>query len=93
MNTLDKLFAGFVCVITPAVTLNPPVFTVGIDNDAHLGEGGRVCGRVWRDGADGTGGRGMNRQHSSPAAGQRLTTQYAIAGPHAEFTLSADMLF
>ena len=61
MNTLDERFAGLVCIITPAVALNPPVFAVGIDNDAHLGEGGGVRGRVRCDGADGTGGRGMNR--------------------------------
>ena len=35
----------------------------------------------------------MNGQHTAPAARQRLAAQYAFAGLHAQFTLSANMLF
>ena len=34
----------------------------------------------------------MHRQHSTPSAGQRLTTQYPIARFYAQFTLGTNVL-
>ena len=39
------------------------------------------------------GGGRMNRKHSSPSTGQRLSAQYMLPFGDAQFPLCADMLF
>ena len=54
VDALDKLFAGFALVVTPAVAFNPAVFTIGINDNAHLRQRGGVRRRMRSDGADDT---------------------------------------
>ena len=68
VNTLNQRFAGFILVIVPAIAFNPAVFAIGINNDAHFRQRGRVGGRVGSNGRHRTGRRGVHRQHSAPAA-------------------------
>ena len=92
VNTLNQRFAGFILIIVPPIALNPAVFAIGINNDAHFRQRGRVGGRVGGDGRHDPGCWGMHRQHSAPAARQRLAAQDAIARLHAQLTFRADML-
>ena len=93
VNALNQRLGAALLPVAPAVARKPAVFAVGLKNNAHLRQAGRMRGRVWRNGGYGAGGRGVNGQHSSPAAGQRLTAQHAVAGGDAKFALAADVLF
>ena len=92
MNAFDKRFARADLIITPAIALNPAVFAVGVNDHAHLRQPRRMSGGVRGDGGNGTGGRGVYGQHSSPSAGQRLAAQHPIAHLDAQFAFGANML-
>jgi hypothetical protein len=51
-----------------------------------------MSGGVRGDGGNGAGGRGVNGQHSSPAAGQRLAAQHPVAHFDAQFAFGANVL-
>ena len=93
MNALNKRRAAFLLPVAPAVTIDPAIFAVGVEHDAHLRQAGRVGGGMRLNRRDGAGGRSVNRQHSAPAAGERLAAQHPIAGGNAKLAFGTDVLF
>ena len=92
VDTLDQRFTRAGLIVAPAIALDPAVFAVGVNDHAHLRQRRRVRGSVRSDGGNGAGGRGVNGQHSSPAAGQRLAAQHPVAHFNAQFALGANVL-
>ncbi len=72
VNAFNQLFTRALLVILPAVALNPAVVAVRLDNHAEFRQRGRMSGAVRRNRHHGAGSRRMHRQHSAPAARQRL---------------------
>ena len=92
VDALNQFFTRLVVVVAPAVALDPAVFAIGVDNNAEFRQRGRVGGGMGGNSRHRSGSRGMNRQHSAKAAGQRLTAQNFVARLYAQFAFSADML-
>ncbi len=92
MDALNQRFNALGAIILPPFARNPAIFAVRFDNDAQFRQGGGVCGSVRGNRHNGAGGRRVHRQHTTAAAGQRLSAQNAIAHADAQFAFSADML-
>ncbi len=69
MNALNKLVTASLLPVTPAVAVDPAVFTVGLDNNAHLCESRRMRRGVGSNRDHDTGGWRMDGKHSAPATG------------------------
>ena len=93
MDTFNQRLPALGAVVAPAVTVDPAIFPVSVDDYAQLRQGRRMRNGMRSNRHHGTGGRGVNGQHAPATKGQRLAAQDAIALFDAEFTLCADMLF
>ena len=92
VDALNQRFTGAGLIVAPAVAFDPAVFAVGVNDHAHLRQRGRMGSGVRGDSGNGAGGGSVNRQHSSPTAGQRLAAQHPVADLDAQFAFGADML-
>ena len=72
--TLNQRVAIARAIIAPAVTFNPAIFSVSLNNYAQFGQGRGMRGRVGGNGDNITGGWRVDWQHPPAPTGQWLTT-------------------
>ncbi len=92
MEMLNQFGRRCLTVIGEGAAFAPAVLTVGNDNDAELGQPGRVIAHMLADGVHRPGGRRVHRQHPAGTACQRLSPQHRIAGFDAQVAFRPEVL-
>ena len=92
VHARNQIAALKLTVVADRLPLNPAIFAVRLNEYTEFRQCRRVGGHMRRNFGYRTGRWRVNGQHPPGAKRQRLAAQYAVAGPHADLTLAADML-